>query len=457
MTLISINPATAREISRHREDSTGDIERKIDSAARAFVEWRKLDFGQRGKYLLAASERIVSERSRLSDLVAREMGKPIVQAEREVDRFAERCRYFATETVNLLAPEHVQTESAESRVQFDPLGVALGIMPWNYPFGQASRWAVPALMAGNTALLKHASNVTSCALAMEEIFLAAGLPPGVFSVLRVGSGRLGAVIADDRIASVSLTGSDATGAAVGAVAGGSLKKMVLELGGSDPFIVLDDADVEAAAAVAARARTQNCGQTCTAAKRFIVSTRIASVFEERLIHEFEKLHVGDPLERETDLGPLATAEGVLQVARQVDESVSQGARKGFQGAVVESGGFYSPATILLDVTSDMTAAREETFGPVAAVLRVRDEEAAVQTANASVFGLGASVWTADRERGLAIATALDAGMVAINGLVLADPRLPFGGVKRSGFGREMAAHGIRELTNIKTVSVFPTA
>jgi succinate-semialdehyde dehydrogenase/glutarate-semialdehyde dehydrogenase len=453
MTLISINPTDGEEIRRHAEDSPEEIERKISDAAQAFAQWRTVDVVQRGECLIGAAERIVATRGELSELLAQEMGKPLGQAEREVDRFAERCRYFAEHTVDLLAPERVGVDGAEHWIRFEPLGVALGIMPWNYPFGQASRWAVPALMAGNTALLKHASNVTMCANAMEDIFTEAGFPRGVFTVLRVSSSRLAPVIADSRIASVSLTGSEEAGVSVGRLAGASLKKMVLELGGSDPFIVLGDADIKAAAAVATRARTQNCGQTCTAAKRFIVAEAIADEFEECLVHEFELLRVGDPLDPDTDLGPLATADGVTALAEQVKESVNQGARVAFAAPAVESPGFFSPPIVLVDVTADMTVAREETFGPVAPIIRVRNEEAAVQAANASSYGLGASVWTGDRDRGLLVANALDVGMVAVNGLVLADPRLPFGGVKRSGFGREMSVHGIRELTNIKTVSV----
>jgi succinate-semialdehyde dehydrogenase/glutarate-semialdehyde dehydrogenase len=347
----------------------------------------------------------------------------------------------------------VEGIDGEHWVRFEPLGVALGIMPWNYPFGQASRWAVPALMAGNTAILKHASNVTQCALALAEIFDAAGLPPGVFAILRVPSERVGQIVADKRVASVSLTGSDTAGVSVGEIAGRHLKKMVLELGGSDPFLVLDDADVEAAAASAAKLRTQNAGQTCTAAKRFIVNERLAAPFEECLVSEFAKLRLGEPLDRTTDIGPLASPKGVETLEGQVARSIAQGARVAYQAPEVDSPGFYARPSVIINVTSEMPVASEETFGPVAAVLRVPDDAAAVRVANASVFGLGASIWTRDRERALALSTKLQAGMVGINTPVVADPRLPFGGVKRSGFGREMSVHGIRELTNIKTVSI----
>ena len=360
---------------------------------------------------------------------------------------------FGSHSEKLLESERVETPGRVNWIRYEPLGVALGIMPWNYPFGQASRWAVPTLMAGNVALLKHASNVTMCASAMVELFEAAGLPRGVFTLLRVSGRRIGPIVSDDRIASISLTGSDAAGESVGAIAGRHVKKMVMELGGSDPFIVLRDADVEMAAASAVRARIQNSGQTCTAAKRFIVDAKVAAVFEERLVAEFQRLHTGAPMDPETDVGPLATLQGRSELDRQVAQSIEQGATLAYRANRVESGGFFFPPTVLLDVTPTMVVAKEETFGPVAPVIRVADESTALAVANASVYGLGGSIWTSDVEHGSYLARQLEAGMVGINSLVTADPRLPFGGVKRSGYGREMAAHGIRELTNIKTVTV----
>jgi succinate-semialdehyde dehydrogenase/glutarate-semialdehyde dehydrogenase len=380
------------------------------------------------------------------------MGKPIVQARRETERFAGRCDYFADATASMLAPDRVQVSGLDSWIRFEPLGVTLGIMPWNFPYGQASRWAVPALMAGNTALLKHASNVTLCSRAIQEVFDAAGLPPGVFASLYLSGGRMAPIISDPRIALVSLTGSATVGEQVGAVAGRALKKSVLELGGSDPFIVLADADVPAAAEAAARGRfTNNSGQQCTAAKRFIVVDDVLDDFTECFVEETRKLRTGDPLDEMTDVGPLARADSLRELGGQYEATLSAGAELAYRAELEIDTGFYFPPTILTRVSPDMVAAQEETFGPLAAVLSVKEGDAA-QIANHSPYGLGCSIWTRDVERGSALASELDAGMVAINSLVVADPRLPFGGVKRSGYGREMSVQGLRELTNIKAVS-----
>lgn len=451
--LLSVNPATGSEITRHKEDTDAEVEAKLSAAAGALATWRLLSVAERGKYLAAVARKIYDSSPRLSALLAQEMGKPVGQALREVERFAERCEYFGLHSEELLASERVETPGRVNWIQYEPLGVALGIMPWNYPFGQASRWAVPALMAGNVALLKHASNVTLCASAMVELFEAAGLPNGVLTLLRVNGRRLGPIISDDRVASISLTGSDAAGASVGELGGRHLKKMVLELGGSDPFIVLRDADIAAAATAAARARVQNSGQTCTAAKRFIVDESVADAFEGRLVAEFQQFLTGDPMDPSIDVGPLATRQGRSELERQVERSIEQGATVAYRARRVESDGFFFPPTVLVGVTPAMVVAQEETFGPVAPVIRVPDEQAALAVANSSVYGLGGSIWTCDVERGRDLAGQLEAGMVGINSLVTADPRLPFGGVKKSGFGREMAAHGIRELTNVKTVTV----
>jgi succinate-semialdehyde dehydrogenase/glutarate-semialdehyde dehydrogenase len=382
------------------------------------------------------------------------MGKPIVQARREVDRFAGRCDYFAEHTAEMLSPEHVPISGLDSWIRFEPLGVALGIMPWNFPFGQASRWAVPALMAGNTALLKHASNVTLSALAIQEVFDSAGFPPGVFTPLFVPGDRVASVIADPRIAAVSLTGSAAAGEQVGKAAGQALKKVVLELGGSDPFIVLADADVPAAAEAAARGRFgNNSGQACTAAKRFIVVAEVADSFIECFVEETRKLRTGDPVDEATDVGPLAKADSLAELTSQYEATVAAGARVAYRVGLDDRPGYFFPPTLLADVSPDMVAAQEETFGPLAAIITVRDEDAAIRVANQSPYGLGCSIWTADTERGSILAGDLEAGMVAINSLVVADPRLPFGGMKRSGYGREMSVHGVRELTNIKAVNV----
>jgi acyl-CoA reductase-like NAD-dependent aldehyde dehydrogenase len=454
VTLYSNNPTTEQEIARFDEDSPAQIEAKIAAAAAAFRSWRRTTFEERSALMRRAAAHIRDHRERLSRTLVDEMGKPIIQARREVDRFAGRCEYFADNTAAMLSPEHVAIPGLDSWVRFEPLGVALGIMPWNFPFGQASRWAVPALMAGNTALLKHASNVTLSARAITEAFDAAGFPPGVFTPLFVSGSRMAPIVSDPRIAAVSLTGSAAAGEQVGTAAGPALKKLVLELGGSDPFIVLADADVPAAAEAAVRGRFgNNSGQACTASKRFIVVAGVADAFTECFIEGARKLRTGDPLEESTDVGPVATSGSRSTLSDQYRATLAEGARVAYRAEVESRPGYFFPPTVLTGVSPDMVAAREETFGPLAAILRVKDDDDAIQVANHSAYGLGCSIWTADAERGSALAGELEAGMVAINTLVVADPRLPFGGVKRSGYGREMSAHGLRELTNIKAVNV----
>jgi succinate-semialdehyde dehydrogenase/glutarate-semialdehyde dehydrogenase len=454
MTLLSINPTTEQEIARFEEDSPTQIEAKIAAASTAFKSWRLTTFDERAKLMHRAAENIRANRERLSRAVTDEMGKPIVQARREVDRFAGRCDFFADATEAMLSAEHIPIAGLDSWIRFEPLGVALGIMPWNFPFGQASRWAVPALMAGNTALLKHASNVTLSARAIQEVFEAAGFPPGVFTPLYVSGDRMAGVVADQRIAVVSLTGSAAAGQRVGAVAGPALKKLVLELGGSDPFIVLADADIQAAAEAAVRGRFgNNSGQACTASKRFIVVTEVAEAFIECFVEETRKLRTGDPTDDATEVGPLARSDSRDDLVAQCDATVASGAQVAYRAALDERPGYFFPPTVLTRVAPEMVAAQEETFGPLAAIVSVNDLETAIQVANHSPYGLGCSLWTADLERGSALAGEIDAGMVAINTLVVADPRLPFGGVKQSGYGREMSVHGVRELTNIKAVNI----
>lgn len=455
MALRSVNPATEREIAQFDEDSPGVVDKKLDAATAAFRSWRLTTHEERSRPMHRAADYIRANRDRLTKTLVEEGGKPVVQAAREVDRFAGRCDFFADHSREMLAPEHVSVSGMDSSfVRFDPLGVALGIMPWNFPFGQASRWAVPAILAGNTALLKHASNVTMSALAIQEIFNAAGFPPGVFTLLLASSDRLAPIVTDPRIAAISLTGSAHAGSEVGALAGRSLKKLVLELGGSDPFIVLEDANVPAAAAAAVRGRFgNNSGQACTAAKRFVVVADVYDEFTECFIEETRKLRTGDPNEPTTDVGPLAKADVLLDLVRQYQATATAGARTAYRAEALDGPGYYFPPTVLDRVDPDMVAAQEETFGPLAAIISVPDVTAAVEVANHSMYGLGASIWTIDPERGLAMAADLESGMVAINSLVVADPRLPFGGVKRSGFGREMSAHGLRELTNIKAVNV----
>jgi succinate-semialdehyde dehydrogenase/glutarate-semialdehyde dehydrogenase len=394
-------------------------------------------------------------RPRLAGLLTAEMGKPIVEAEAEVDKCAWTAEWFAEHAEAMLARRHVESTATESLVRFQPLGVVLAVMPWNFPLWQVFRAAIPAVIGGNVMLLKHASNVPQAALEAERAFAAAGFPEGVFQTLLVGSGAVEGIVRDGRLAGVTLTGSDAAGALVAEAAGAALKKTVLELGGSDPFVVLEDADVPAAARVACRARNQNNGQSCIAAKRFIVADAVAEEFEGRFGEAVAALRVGDPIERETNVGPLARGDLVEELERQVRESVALGARAAVGGGRIDGAGHYFRPTVLTGVTRDMPVFREETFGPVAAVIRVRDEAEAVAVANDSRFGLGAAVWTGDPERGKRLAERIEAGAVFVNGMVASDARLPFGGVKRSGYGRELSEFGLLEFQNVQTVWVGP--
>jgi succinate-semialdehyde dehydrogenase/glutarate-semialdehyde dehydrogenase len=386
--------------------------------------------------------------------MAEEMGKPLRDGRAEIDKCAWVCRYYADHGAGFLADQPVATDAAKSFVHFEPLGVVLAVMPWNFPFWQVFRFAAPALMAGNGALLKHASNVTGCALAIEEVLHQAGLPPALFRTLVIGSGRVEHVLEHPRVAAATLTGSTPAGRAVAAKAGSLLKKTVLELGGSDPYLVLEDADLEAAVATCVQSRLINGGQSCIAAKRFIVPRRILTRFEERMVEQMAGKKVGDPRVEGNDLGPLARRDLRDELHRQVTGSLERGARLLLGGRVPEGPGAYYPPTVLTDVGPGMPAYGEELFGPVAAILPVADEEEAIRVANDSVFGLGAAVFTTDRERGEEIATRrLEAGSCFVNALVKSDPRLPFGGIKESGYGRELSAFGIREFVNIKTVYV----
>jgi succinate-semialdehyde dehydrogenase/glutarate-semialdehyde dehydrogenase len=451
--LKSINPTTETVVETFEEFSDTQIDAALQQAFDAQRRWRLTSFGERASRLQNTARVLRAQKPRLAALATREMGKPIVEAEAEVEKCAYNCDYYAEHAAAFLADEHVEMNLSDSYVTFEPLGVVLAIMPWNFPFWQVFRFAAPALMAGNGAVLKHASNVPSCALAIEDILRSAGLPEGLFRTVLVPGSGVEPLIGDRRIAAVTLTGSSEVGERVAGTAGKHLKKQVLELGGSDPFIVLADADLDAAVKVAVRARNQNNGQSCIAAKRFIVEAAAADQFTEKFAATVRALQVGDPMQRETNVGPLARGDLRDTLAAQVERSVKAGAHALTGGSSLDGKGYFYAPTVLDGVSEDMPAFREETFGPVAAVIRARDPEDAVRLANDTEYGLGAALWTTDVERGKALARHIEAGSVFINGMVASDPRIPFGGIKRSGYGRELGAYGIKEFTNIQTVVV----
>lgn len=446
----AINPATGEIIREYAGHDRQAIDRLLGKAQEAYAAWRSVPMEQRSALMHRAAEVLRKRKGEFAELMTREMGKPIVSAEGEVEKCAVNCDFYAQHAARFLAEERIESDADSSYVRYEPMGPVLAIMPWNFPFWQVFRFAAPALMAGNVALLKHASNVPGTALAIQEVFSEAGFPAGCFTTLLVGSGELERIIAHPAIAAATLTGSEKAGMAVAAAAGKSLKKVVLELGGSDPFIVLRDADVDATAKVAAGARCINSGQSCIAAKRFIV-VEPDGRFEHAFVQAMSRLKTGDPMQRDTDVGPLARIDLVEALEDQVRRSVAAGARLLLGGQRLS--GCYYPPTVLSDVRPGMAAFDEETFGPVAAVVRAVSVDHAVELANKSSFGLGASVWTKDARRGEEIAARIESGQVFINGIVKSDSRLPFGGVKRSGFGRELSAVGIREFTNMKTVWV----
>ncbi len=454
MPLESINPATGELLECFSEQSADQVEASVLKAHEAFCLWRQTGFAERARLLLRAAGLLRSGKSSLARLMSEEMGKPILQAISELEKCALVCTHYGETAEAMLAPEPIATGAADSYVRFDPLGVVLAVMPWNFPFWQVFRFAAPALMAGNVCLLKHASNVQGCAAAIEEIFRQAGFPDHVFANLRVGSAQVAALIAQPLVRAVTLTGSEPAGRQVAAAAGAQLKKTVLELGGSDPFIVLADAPLPECVAAAVGSRMINNGQSCIAAKRFIVAKDIYSRFQKAFTAAVVKLKTGNPLDESNDLGPLARADLLAELERQVEASVRLGARILAGGKRLDAGrGFYFQPTVLAGVTPGMPAYQEELFGPVAALITAADEEDALRIANDTAFGLGASIWTEDRAKAEKMAAAIEAGTVYVNGMVKSDPRLPFGGVKMSGYGRELSGYGIKEFVNIKTVVV----
>jgi succinate-semialdehyde dehydrogenase/glutarate-semialdehyde dehydrogenase len=458
MPISSINPATQETLKTFEALTAQQIDEKLTRAREAFYQHRRTGFKERATMMQRAAEILSGEKEAFARLMTLEMGKPINAAVQEAEKCALVCRYYAENAERQLADEVVETNATKSFVRFQPLGVVLAVMPWNFPFWQVFRFAAPALMAGNVGLLKHASNVPQCALAIEEIFRRAGFSEGVFQTLLIGSDAVAGLLEDQRVAAVTLTGSEPAGRSVASLAGKQIKKAVLELGGSDPFIVMPSADFEAAVATAVRARTINNGQSCIAAKRFIVHENIYSQFENRFVEAMQALRVGNPLDAATGIGPLATDQILKDLEDQVTVSIAAGAklltggrRLEFEGELAR-GNFYEP-TVLADIPKDSPAYRDEMFGPVASLFRVAGIDEAIELANATTFGLGAAAWTNDPEERIRFIEELEAGSVFCNGMVASDPRLPFGGVKNSGFGRELSYFGIREFVNIKTVWV----
>jgi succinate-semialdehyde dehydrogenase / glutarate-semialdehyde dehydrogenase len=447
----AIDPSTGEVIATYEPHDEAAVETRLQGAWDGFTAWRRTEYRERSNLLRRVADILDDRRDGFAELMTREMGKPIKAAEAEVEKCAWVCRYEADYGPGHLGHDIIATDAKRSYVRFDPLGPLLAVMPWNFPFWQLFRAAAPSIVAGNTVVLKHASNVPGCALAIEEVFAAAEAPEGVFTTLLVGSGAMADVIADDRIRAVTLTGSVPAGRKVAAAAGEALKPTVMELGGSDAFLVLDDADVTTAARTGVSSRLINNGQSCIAAKRFIVVDEVADAFVEEFVAATERAVVGDPMERQTDVGPLARDDLRDELHDQVERSVGEGAELLTGGQPLDRPGFFYAPTVLDRVAPAMTAAAEETFGPVAAIIRVADEDEAIAVANDSQFGLGASVWTSDLDRGERVAGLIEAGGVFVNQLVKSDPRVPFGGVKDSGYGRELGAYGIREFVNAKTV------
>ena len=454
MALVSIHPTTGKVIRSYPDMSQTDMEEALQQADRAFTAWRSIPYAQRGALISAIGNALRADAEPLARLMAQEMGKPVTQGRSEIEKCAVTCDYYATHAEELLSPIPIATDATNSFVTFQPLGVVLAIMPWNFPFWQAFRALVPALMAGNAMVLKHASNVPGCALAIEKIVQEAGLPEGLFRTLLIDAQRARAAIEHPIVKAVTLTGSTSAGAAVASTAGAMLKKTVLELGGSDPYIILEDADLALSAETCTNARLINSGQSCVAAKRFIVVESVRQRFEELMVERMRASRMGDPLDETVTIGPLARHDLRDALHQQVATSIKRGAQRLLGGTLPDVPGAYYPPTVLTNVTKGMPAYDEELFGPVAAIIRVNDEAEAIQTANDSVFGLGAAVFTNDHQRGERIAAEqLEAGCCFVNALVRSDPRLPFGGIKQSGYGRELSVFGIRKLVNIKTVYV----
>ncbi|MBX3009477.1 MAG: NAD-dependent succinate-semialdehyde dehydrogenase [Melioribacteraceae bacterium] len=451
MPITTLNPATGKIIKEFTSHTSEEVKSFINNSHNTFLQWRNTDFSERRRLMNCASEILMKDKQRYGSILTLEMGKPITQAIAEVEKCAWVCKYYADNAEEILKEEVIKTDASESYVRFDPLGVILAVMPWNFPFWQVFRFAAPAIMAGNTALLKHASNVPMSALAIEEIFTKAGFPPNVFTTLLIGSNLVDDLISDPLVKAVTLTGSEPAGKHVAQLCGTNLKKTVLELGGSDPFIVLDNANIDNAVNVAVTARIINNGQSCIAAKRFIVVDSVFDEFKELFVKRMNSIVVGDPMNSNTELGPIAREDLLYELEEQVKKSVELGAEILCGGKIIKREGFYFEPTILSNLKKGMPAYDDEIFGPVASLIHVNDEGDAIKIANDSLFGLGASIWTSDINKAKIFAKQIESGSVFINGMVKSDPRLPFGGIKNSGYGRELSNYGIKEFLNIKTV------
>jgi succinate-semialdehyde dehydrogenase / glutarate-semialdehyde dehydrogenase len=451
MAIASINPATGQLIKSFEPLTDTQIEGKLKRAAEAFSKYRRTSFAERARMMTKAGEILEKDKEKFARTMTTEMGKPYRAAVEEAVKCISACRYYAENAERFLADEVIETGASRSYIHYQPLGAILAVMPWNFPFWQVLRFAAPALMAGNVGLLKHASNVPQCALEIEDLFHRAGFPEGVFQTLLIGSQKVDAILNDPRVAAATLTGSEEAGVQVGTGAAKRIKKVVLELGGSDPFIIMPSANIDEAIATAVKARIINNGQSCIAAKRFIVAESIAGEFERKFVCKMEALKVGDPFDESTDLGPLATPEGVTSLHEDVQKTIAAGARVLTGGKPVNGTGNYYAPTVLTNIPKNSPAYRDELFGPVASVFHAKNVDEAISIANDSRFGLGASAWTNDKHERERFINEIEAGMVFINRMVASDPRLPFGGVKHSGHGRELGPYGIREFTNIKTV------
>ena len=451
MAIATIDPTTGETVRTFEALDEPEIEKKLQRSVEAFRRNRRRSFAERASRMRKTAEALDRRQNEFGRLMTLEMGKTLKAAVAEVKKCALACRYYADHAQEFLADEAVPTEAEQSFIRYEPIGPVLAVMPWNFPFWQVFRFAAPALMAGNVGLLKHASNVPQCALAIEQAFVEGGFDAGEFQTLLITSEQVQRVVEDDRVRAATLTGSEPAGASVASGAAKRIKKVVLELGGSDPFIVMPSANLAEAVKIGVQARIVNNGQSCIAAKRFIIHRDIADEFEKRFVEAMNKLKIGDPLEETTDIGPLATPQIVTDIDKQVQRSVAAGARLLTGGKRIgQRGNFYAP-TVLSNIPSHAPAAREETFGPVASMFRVKDAAEAIAVANNTNFGLGAGVWTSDREEANRFIDGIESGQVFVNAMVASDPRVPFGGVKHSGFGRELGEHGIREFVNVKTV------